>query len=139
LKKSGVVYACASKESSKKTVINEEGIYFVSFDPIDGSKLINSNLSIASIYGIFRAKDITGLTGKDMEGAALAIYSSRSSILLYNSHTEKVEELSFIRMGRKPKRWVVTKQACQINETSHNFSPEGIKAAYEKPGYMKCF
>lgn len=80
-----------------------------------------------------------GLTGRDLEGAALSIYSSRSSILLYNSHTKKVEELTLIKMGRKPKSWVVTKSSCQIEDYSHNFSPEGIKAAYEKTGYLKCF
>lgn len=109
LKKSGVVYATASKQSDKKNIINDEGVYFVSYDPIDGRKLISANLSIASIFAIWRAKAIDGLTGRDLEGAALSIYSSRSSILLYNSHTQKVEELTLIKTGRKPSRWVVTK------------------------------
>ena len=139
LKKSGVVYAAVSKENAKKIIINPDGVYFVSFDPIDGTKLIGANMSIASIYGIWRTKDMNGVTGNDLEGAALSIYSSRSSILLYNTHTKKVEELTLIKTGRTPKRWVVTKPQCDISAISHNFSPEGIKAAYEKPGYFKVF
>lgn len=139
LKKSGIVYAYTSKNENEKKIISEDGVYFVSFDPIDGSSLISANLSIASIFAIWRAKKLDGLTGRDLEGAALSIYSSRTSILLYNSHTKKVEELTLIKMGRKPKSWVVTKPSTEIHEYAHNFSPEGIKAAYEKKGYLKCF
>lgn len=111
----------------------------MTFDPIDGSKLISANLSIASIFGIWRKKDLANVTGRELEGAALSIYSSRASILLYNCHTKKVEELTFIKTGRMPSRWVDTRSACKIENISHNFSPEGIKAAFEKPGYLKCF
>lgn len=139
LRKSGIVYAYASKIENKKTVLAEDGIYFVTFDPIDGTKLITANLAISSIFGIWRSKNLDGMTGRDLEGAALSIYSSRSSMLLYNSHTKKVEELTLIKMGRKPKSWVVTKPSSEIHDYAHNFSPEGIKAAYEKKGYLKCF
>jgi fructose-1,6-bisphosphatase len=139
LRKSGIVYAYSSKTENRKTVLSQDGVYFVTFDPIDGTKLITANLAISSIFGIWRATDLDGMTGRALEGAALSIYSSRSSILLYNSHTKKVEELTLIKMGRKPKSWVVTKPSSEIHEYAHNFSPEGIKAAYEKKGYLKCF
>lgn len=53
LKASGVVAACASEEVPEKTVLNENGSYFVTFDPIDGSSVIECNFSVGAIYGIW--------------------------------------------------------------------------------------
>ncbi len=65
--------------------INKEGEYIVSYDPIDGSTVIDSNFAVATIFAVWRAKDIIGMSGKDLEGAGVTIYGSRTSIILYNS------------------------------------------------------
>lgn len=61
-----------------------EGKYLVTFDPIDGSAVMDSNFSVASVFGVWEAKTFEGLSGKDLVGAALAVYGSRTTILLYN-------------------------------------------------------
>jgi sedoheptulose-bisphosphatase len=65
--------------------MNPDGEYTVTFDPIDGSLVIDSNFAVASVYAIWKAKDINGLTGRDLVGAALAVYGSRTTIILYNA------------------------------------------------------
>jgi hypothetical protein len=41
-------------------------------------------------------------------GAALAIYGSRTTMIIYNSHSRFVEELTLIRKGKNPPKWIVT-------------------------------
>ena len=65
--------------------LNPDGEYTVTFDPIDGSQVVDSNFSVASVYAIWKSKDINGLTGRNLEGAALAVYGSRTTIILYNA------------------------------------------------------
>ena len=65
--------------------ISEDGEYFVTFDPIDGSSGIDCNFSVGSIYGIWNTKEIEGKTGRSLVGAALAIYGTRTTINIYNA------------------------------------------------------
>jgi len=76
-----------SEEKPKENILNEEGDYTVTFDPIDGSTVIDSNFSVSSIFAVWKTKDINGLTGRDQVGAAISIYGSRTSLILYNTQS----------------------------------------------------
>ena len=66
--------------------LNAEGKYTVTFDPIDGSTVMDSNFSVASVFAIWEAQgNLDGLTGRDVVGASLAIFGSRTTIILYNT------------------------------------------------------
>jgi sedoheptulose-bisphosphatase len=67
------------------TELNPDGEYVVTFDPIDGSNVIDSNFSVSSVFAIWKTKDINGKTGRDLVGAALSVYGSRTTIILYNT------------------------------------------------------
>jgi|TARA_B110000305_G_C19284597_1_gene561066 fructose-1,6-bisphosphatase len=69
----------------QKNDLSDEGSYFVTFDPIDGSSVIDCNFSVGSIYGVWKTKDIEGKTGRDLVGAALAVYGTRTTICIYNA------------------------------------------------------
>ena len=69
--------------------------------------MVDANYSVASIFGIWKSKSVTGSTGSDLVGAALSIYSSRTTILLYNAYSKCVEELTLVKRGSKS-RWLVT-------------------------------
>ena len=89
LKDSGVVYAASSEERPYLVQLNEKGKFFVTFDPLDGSSIIDSNLAIGTIAAIWRREEgvteTIGMTArKDMVGAALSCYGSRTNIVLYN-------------------------------------------------------
>lgn len=109
LKKSGVVFAAVSEERGCPVELTEDGSFVVSFDPIDGNNVLDANMSVASIFGIWKTRDINGSTGRDLVGAACAVYGSRTSMILYNAQTQKVEELTLLKMGLS-ERWMVTKQ-----------------------------
>jgi len=85
LKASGVVHAAASEERPEVTILNEDADHFVSFDPIDGTSVIDTNFSVGSIFGIWKSKNIEGKTGRDLVGAALAAYGTRTTCLIFNA------------------------------------------------------
>ena len=98
----GVVYAASSEERPYLVKLNEKGKFFVTFDPLDGSSIIDSNLAIGTIAAIWRkpegVTDVIGMVPRvDMVGAALSCYGSRTNIVLFNSKTKTVDELTLQR------------------------------------------
>ena len=48
------VKAIVSEEQDSIKNINETGEYLIAYDPLDGSSLVDVNLSVGSIYGIYK-------------------------------------------------------------------------------------
>jgi len=48
-----------SEEQDHIVNVNENGEYLIAYDPLDGSSLVDVNLSVGSIYGIYK-NDFTG-------------------------------------------------------------------------------
>ena len=120
------------------TELNPNGDYIVTYDPIDGSTVIDSNFSIATIFAVWQTKNIIGLTGKDLVGAGLSVYGSRSTTLLYNSQSNKVEELTLLRMGSSRERWIVTNPHIQIGADAKLVAP-ALKTTYDHPELFTLF
>jgi fructose-1,6-bisphosphatase len=38
--------------------MSEDGKFFVSYDPIDGNNVLDVNMSVSSIFGIWQTKDL---------------------------------------------------------------------------------
>jgi len=137
LKASGVIYGAASEESPQLNKISEDGEYFVTFDPIDGSSVIDCNFSVGSIYGIWNTKEIDGKTGRNLVGAALAIYGTRTTINIYNAQSNHVEELTLMQIGNK-KKWIVTNPKIELASQAKLFSISS-KGIYDNPSLWKIF
>lgn len=43
-----------SEEQDSIVPLNEDGEYLIAYDPLDGSSLVDVNLSVGSIYGIYK-------------------------------------------------------------------------------------
>jgi fructose-1,6-bisphosphatase len=151
LKETGVVYAAASEEIPKMNVLNPEGEYIVTFDPLDGSSVIDANFAVGSIFAIWKRKPgvgeeehMLGFTGKDVIGAALACYGSRTTMIVYNAIHNRVDEVGLHRRPDKdPKdpaywQWLDQRKDIKIKPKTNTFSPGNIKAAGINPGYAKC-
>jgi len=85
LTQSGVVHSIMSEERPFVTELNPNGFFVVTFDPIDGNNVLDANMSVASVFGIWKTKDINNSTGRDLVGAACSVYGPRTSILIFNS------------------------------------------------------
>lgn len=48
------VNTIASEEKEKPHLLHSEGSYYIAYDPLDGSSLVDVNLSVGSIFGIYK-------------------------------------------------------------------------------------
>ncbi|MCE3046912.1 class 1 fructose-bisphosphatase [Helicobacter kayseriensis] len=85
------VYALFSEEQEKVRIIHKEGEYSVAYDPIDGSSLLDSNLSVGTIFGIY-AKDFEG---KNLVASGYILYGPRLEIVIAQKDEVGVRHLRF--------------------------------------------
>ncbi|MCD6258752.1 MAG: class 1 fructose-bisphosphatase [Helicobacteraceae bacterium] len=96
----------ASEEKEHSVALRESGKYFIAYDPLDGSSLIDVNLSVGSIFGIYE----NSFNSKNMVAACYVVYGPRVEMvfahnkvkmhLLQGGDFEFVKE---IRLGEKGK------------------------------------
>lgn len=60
LAKGGEVCALISEEEEKFTDLNNDGKYVIAIDPLDGSSNIDVNVSIGTIFSVYRRKTSVG-------------------------------------------------------------------------------
>ncbi|CBG39293.1 class 1 fructose-bisphosphatase [Helicobacter mustelae] len=66
-----------ASEEKPNAIEKAEGEFLIAYDPLDGSSLVDSNLSIGSIFGIY-AQDFQG---KNLIASAYIIYGPRTEIV----------------------------------------------------------
>lgn len=79
---SGVVANVASEESSQIIPVSTdcEGKYSVAYDPLDGSSLVDVNLAVGTIVGIYRGCDLLQ-PGRNMVAAMYILYGPRTTMV----------------------------------------------------------
>ena len=93
LAKGGEVCAIISEESESYVDLNNYGNYVIAIDPLDGSSNIDVNVSIGTIFSIYRRRTKVGQPiherdilqkGLDQVGAGYVLYGS-STMLVYTT------------------------------------------------------
>ena len=91
--KGGEVCALVSEESESFVDLNNEGRYVIAIDPLDGSSNIDVNVSIGTIFSIYRRKSPAGTPiqtsdilqkGREQVAAGYVLYGS-STMLVYTT------------------------------------------------------
>ncbi|CAM2905475.1 class 1 fructose-bisphosphatase [Helicobacter burdigaliensis] len=59
-----------SEEQENAIELHKEGIYSIAYDPLDGSSLMGANLSVGSIFGIYKGDFLP----QNLVGAAYVVY-----------------------------------------------------------------
>lgn len=67
-----------SEEKEDKTPLHVNGEYAIGYDPLDGSSLIDVNLSVGSIFGIYKG----GYAGKDLVASVYVVYGPRVELVI---------------------------------------------------------
>ncbi len=67
-----------SEEKNDKTPLHVEGHYLIGYDPLDGSSLIDVNLSVGSIFGIYEG----GYAGKNLIASVYVVYGPRVELVI---------------------------------------------------------
>jgi fructose-1,6-bisphosphatase I len=93
LAKGGEVCALVSEEAESFVDLNNEGKYVIAIDPLDGSSNIDVNVSIGTIFSVYRRKSPAGTPiqsydvlqrGADQVAAGYVLYGS-STMLVYTT------------------------------------------------------
>ncbi len=80
-----------SEEKEGKTPLHVDGIYSIGYDPLDGSSLIDVNLSVGSIFGIYEG----GFAGKNLKAAVYVVYGPRVELVIAH------ENVTLYRLNQK--------------------------------------
>jgi fructose-1,6-bisphosphatase I len=113
----------ASEERGEITVINSnEGIYSVTADPIDGSSLVDVNLSIGTIFGIHKGKLIDGRSAREsMVAAAYFIYGPETTLVY--SAGKGVHEFVLNQVGD----WELKQENIRMDREAKIYSPGALR------------
>ncbi|MDR0408169.1 MAG: class 1 fructose-bisphosphatase [Campylobacteraceae bacterium] len=106
-KKVSSIKSIISEEKEESKLLHENGSYIIGYDPLDGSSLVDVNLAVGSIFGIYK----NGTEGSDIVGAAYVVYGPRTEIVvakddvrLYRlSENGEFREIKTIKLNRKGK------------------------------------
>jgi len=102
------VKALVSEEKEGVLELCETGKYTVCYDPLDGSSLVDVNLSVGSIFGIYEGE----LEGKNLVASAYVVYGPRIELVIATTTTKPMlsrviagefKEIGEIAMNEKGK------------------------------------
>ncbi|MDR3177826.1 MAG: class 1 fructose-bisphosphatase [Campylobacteraceae bacterium] len=72
------IKSLVSEEKDEAKLLHEDGRYIVGYDPLDGSSLVDVNLAVGSIFGIYE----NDTSGSNLVCAAYVVYGPRVEIVI---------------------------------------------------------
>jgi len=133
LEKSELVALIVSEEQDGTQVFPApRGRFAVAYDPLDGSSLVDCNLAIGSIFGIWEGDQFLGKKGNDLVAAAYAVYGPRITLVIAVRDLG-VHEFELNDVGE----FILTRKNLKIAPKSEFFAPGNCRACLERPEYKK--
>ena len=141
LMKGGEACAIISEENESYVDLNNDGKYVIAIDPLDGSSNIDVNVSIGTIFSVYRRRSKVGTPiqdvdilqpGSDQVAAGYILYGS-STMLVYttghgvNGFTYE-PSLGEYFLSHPDMQMPVDGKVFSINEGSYNSFSPGMKA-----------
>jgi len=78
LSKLSVIRTLISEEKETPMDVNPDGRYTVCYDPLDGSSIVDVNLSVGSIFGIYEGEP----SGETLAAAVYAVFGPRLELVI---------------------------------------------------------
>jgi len=88
-KKLSCVKEIVSEEQENIVKVNENGKYYIAYDPLDGSSLVDVNLSVGSIYGIYE----NDFTGANIVASIYVVFGPRVELVIADGKSVKMYRL----------------------------------------------
>lgn len=116
------IKAIVSEEKEDAMNFHSDGKYIVCYDPLDGSSLVDVNLSVGSIFGIYGGS----LDGAGLLASVYVVYGPRIEMvvttrgakpMLYRYSDGGFKEISEVALGEKGK-------LCAPGGTQQNWEPK---------------
>lgn len=131
---SGVVCNIASEEMDEifQVTSNPLGMFSVAYDPLDGSSLVDVNLAVGTIVGIYQGDNLLQ-PGRNMVGAMYILYGPRVSMVY--SVGKGVYEFTMNHLME----FTLTREKVQMNPSGDIYSPGGLRKKYtpENEAYIR--
>jgi fructose-1,6-bisphosphatase I len=83
------IKSIVSEEQESIIELNPNGQYHIAYDPLDGSSLVDVNLSVGSIYGIYK----NDYSGKNIVASVYVVFGPRVELVYCDSKTVKMYRL----------------------------------------------
>lgn len=96
-----------SEEQDNIVKVNENGKYMIAYDPLDGSSLVDVNLSVGSIFGIYE----NDFSGKNIIASVYVVFGPRvemvvsyeNSVKMYRLHKGEFDFIQDLKLNEKGK------------------------------------
>jgi len=131
LSENQLVHSIASEEETHIQQLAAKAPFMVVYDPLDGSSLVDANLAIGSIFGIYQRETIIGAKPGDQVGALYLVYGPRT-ILTY-SVGKGVHEFYLNEVGE----FVLSKENMTMRDEVKTYAPGNLRAVVDTPAYYK--
>lgn len=129
LRACGAVATASSEEQARAVPLAPAGAYTVAFDPLDGSSLVDVNLAVGTIFGVWPGAALLGQTGRGLAAAGYAVYGPRTLLVLALGGNPPAE-FTLQPSGE----WLCTQKELRIT-TKKMFAPGNLRAAADNAGY----
>ncbi|AWI34668.1 class 1 fructose-bisphosphatase [Helicobacter apodemus] len=100
-----------SEEQEMGIELHNNGIYKIAYDPLDGSSLMGANLSVGSIFGIYRGEFLP----KNLVGAAYIVYGMVIGVGIASKLKEGVDYFVFNGEDFKLQKTLFLKEEGKLN------------------------
>ncbi len=119
LSKIATIKSLCSEEKDECVICNLDGRYHVGYDPLDGSSIVEANLSVGTIFGIYDGE----FTGENLVASAYVVYGPGIELVLAH---KSVDLYTFQYGVFEYKKSLILKERGNIN------SPGGTQQHWEK-------
>lgn len=122
---SGVVCTIGSEKTDEIVTIssNPQGLFSVVYDSLDGSSLVDLNLAVGTIVGIYQGSNLLQ-PGRNMVGAVYILYGPRVSLVY--SAGKGVFEFTMNQLME----FDLTREDIRMSPSATIYSPGGARAKY---------
>ncbi|RXK14314.1 class 1 fructose-bisphosphatase [Halarcobacter mediterraneus] len=83
------IKSIVSEEREDIIQLNDEGDYLIAYDPLDGSSLVDVNLSVGSIYGIYK----NDFSGENIIASVYVVFGPRVEMVIAANNEVKLYRL----------------------------------------------
>lgn len=129
LRATNLVHTIASEEQDGEEILHKKGLFSVAFDPLDGSSLVDTNLAVGAIFGIFSGAGFIGRTGREMVAACYLVFGPRTIFVV--ALPGKTMEFTLNELGE----FMSSRAPFKIAPEAKTFSPGNLRACREKADY----
>jgi len=123
------VAAFASEEEAELESLTPGAPYTVVFDPLDGSSLLDCNLAIGSIFGIYEGETMIGKQPRDQVAALYIVYGPRT-ILVYSTG-KGVHAFYLNDVGE----FILLQENLTMRDEVKTYAPGNLRAVVDTPNY----